>query len=129
MVSLRPWPEPSVTLLAPVRDSALAMVSTELAWAPSLVAVVVIGALDRASVEPLSVKIDVLPAEPSLVKDIAAVPIVPMLFVSIVWVVPPKTKPQLPDVVGSVLQLDAFDQLPLPPLPDHVVMVGGLAAA
>ena len=129
VVRLRLWPAPSVTVFAAVSDNALAMTSPELASAPPLVAVVVIAALDRASVEPLSVKVDVWPAEPLLVKDIAMVLIVPMLFVPVVCVVPPKTRPQLFDVVGSVLQLDASDQFPLPPRPDHVVVVGGAAAA
>jgi hypothetical protein len=119
-VRLRLWPDPSVMLLEPVRVRALVTVS--LKADPAVVAVVTIVALERARVEPLRVKDDVFPAVPLFVKEIASIAIVPMLLELVVPVVPPNTKPQVPDVVGSVDQFADCDQLVFAALPDHVVI-------
>lgn len=64
---LRLWPDPSVMLLEPVKVRALATVS--LKADPAVVAVVTIVAFERARVEPLRVKLAVLPAVPLLVNE------------------------------------------------------------
>jgi hypothetical protein len=89
---------------------------------PLVVAVVVIVALESASVEPLNVKFAFLPTVPLLPNVSESTVICPMLFVFVVCVVPPKTRLHDPDVVGNVLQFEAVDQLPLPPPPDQVVI-------
>ena len=60
---------------------------------------------DRASVEPLSVNVAVLSAELSFVNDSVPRVIVPMVFVLVVCVAPPKETFQVPEVVGIVVQL------------------------
>jgi hypothetical protein len=124
---VRLWPDPSDTVFEPVRDNAFAMESVNAL--PAVVADVMIVPLESASVDPLSVNDAVLPIEPSFVNDIVPSVIVPMLFVLVVCVVPPKTKPHDPDVVGKVLQFEEVDQLPLPPPPDHVATPIGAATA
>jgi hypothetical protein len=57
-----------------------------------------------------------------LVNDSESTLIVPMLFVPVVCVSPPKTKLHVPDVVGTVLQFAELDQLPLPAPPVHVAL-------
>jgi len=52
-----------------------------------------------------------------------------MLLVPLVWDAPPNTSPQVPDVVGSVDQFPALDQLPLPALPDQVVIGAAITEA
>lgn len=124
---VRLWPAPSDAVFEPVRDNAFAMESVNAL--PAVVADVMIVPLDSASVDPLSVNDAVLPIEPSFVNDIVPSVIVPMLFVFVVCVVPPKIKPQDPEVVGRVVQFEEVDQLPLPPAPDHVATPIGAATA
>ena len=126
MVRLRLCPPPSVTEFDPESVSAFEIVSPVAEKTP-VVAVVVIAEFDIASVEPLSVKSDVLPAEPLFVNDIVPSVIVPMVFVLVVCVAPPNTRFHESDVVGMVLQLDAVDQLPEPPPPVHVAFPIGAA--
>ena len=123
--TVRLWPDPSDAVFEPVRVNAFPMVSV--IAPPAVVAEVMIVPSESASVDPLSVKAVVLPAEPSFVNDIVPSVIVPMLFVFVVCVVPPKTRFHDPDVVGNVLQFEAVDQLPLPPPPDHVATPIGAA--
>jgi hypothetical protein len=78
-------------------------------------------------VEPLSVNVAVWPTPPLFVNDIVPSVIVPMVFVLVVCVAPPKDRFQVPDVVGIVLQLDEVDQLPEPPPPVHVALPIGAA--
>ena len=120
VVRLRLWPDPRVIVFEPVSVRALATKSSKAD--PAVVAVVTIVALVRASVDPLRVKFAVFPAVPLLVKESASIAIVPMLLELVVRVVPPNTKPQVPDVVGSVDQFAEFDQLASPAPPDHVVI-------
>jgi hypothetical protein len=61
------------------------------------------------------------------VNDIVPSVIVPMVFVLVVCVAPPKDRFQVPDVVGMVLQLEEVDQLPEPPPPVHVALPMGAA--
>jgi hypothetical protein len=109
-----------VILFEPVSVRAFATVSTN--TDPADVAVVTIVALERARVEPLRVKLAVFPTVPLLVNESRSIVIVPILLVALVCVVPPNTKPQVPDVVGSVDQFVALDQSALPAPPDHVVI-------
>lgn len=124
---VRLWPEPKIAALEPVRDNGLPIESVMAL--PVVVADMMIEALVSESVEPLSVKVAVLPVEPSFVNDIVPSVISPILFVFVVCVVPPKTRLHAPDVVGKVLQFEAVDQLPLPPPPDHVATPTGPAMA
>jgi hypothetical protein len=68
-----------------------------------------------------------MPDEPSFVNDNVPSVIVPMVFVLVVCVAPPKDRFQVPDVVGIVVQLDEVDQLPEPPPPVHVALPIGAA--
>jgi len=91
-----------------------------------VVAVVVIVALVSDNGDPLSVKNTVLSgAEPSFVKAIVPSVIEPMLFVLVVYVDPLKVRFQVPDVDGADgFQLADVNQLPEPPPPVHVALVG-----
>ena len=62
---------------------------------------------------------------PLFVNDIVPKVIVPMSFVFVVRVLPPKIRLHVPEVSGTVLQFDAVDQLLLPPPPDHVATPAG----
>ena len=126
VVRLRLCPPPSVTEFEPESVSAFAIVSP-VPGKDAVVAVVVIEPFDSASAEPLSVNVAVWPEVPLFVNDIVPSVIVPMVFVLVVCVAPPKDRFQVPDVVGIVLQLDEVDQLPEPPPPVHVALPMGTA--
>ena len=117
---VRLCPDPIDAVFEPVSDKALPTLSVSAL--PLVVAVVVIVALESASVEPLSVKFAFLPTVPLLPNVSESTVIGPMLFVFVVCVVPPKTKLHVPEVVGNVLQFELVDQLALPPPPDQVVV-------
>jgi hypothetical protein len=113
-------PDPIDAVFEPVSDKELPTLSVN--TFPLVVAVVVIVALESANVEPLSVKLAFLPTVPLLPNVSESTVIVPILFVFVVCVVPPKTRLHVPEVVGNVLQFELVDQLALPPPPDQVVV-------
>jgi hypothetical protein len=79
---VRLWPAPKLAAFEPVR--AIALATESVIALPLVVDDAIIVALDSASVEPLNVKVAVLPAEPSFVNAIVPSVIVPTLFVFVV---------------------------------------------
>lgn len=96
---------------------------------PLVVAEVAMDPALSDSVEPLTVKLEVLTPEPSLVNESEFTVIRPILFVEVVCVWPTNTMFHGADVVGWLDQFDELAQLPLPPPPVHVALPIGVADA